>query len=104
MLSVVSVVIAGALPVAAQDLDLFNLANELGMILASADHCGFAFEREAVDAYVAARVPPDAVGFASDLHGAVTVANLTLPSQSDTVKAAHCAVVGQTARHFGFME
>jgi hypothetical protein len=87
----------------AMELDVMELASNLGTVLAGGEKCGYSFDNDAVIAFVREHVPADALGFASMLNTMTIGAGAQLDNLSDTAFIAHCAVVEQTARHYGFM-
>jgi hypothetical protein len=92
------------LPVFADDLESMSLANDLGAVLAGGDKCGYTFDQQAIIAYVREHVPADDMGFASNLSAMTQGQAFSLDRLSSAAMIAQCAVVEQTARHYGFMQ
>jgi hypothetical protein len=102
--AVAVVLLAPAAAMAQSDLDTMELASNLGAVLAGGDKCGYTFDSSAIIAFVRENVPADDMGFAALLNTMTIGAGGQLDSLSDSAFIAQCAVVEQTAWHFGFMK
>lgn len=91
-----------ATPLSAQDLDA--LARDLGMILASEEPCELSYDTEAVTGFIDDNVPPDALGFSTDLQRMTAGQAYQIEDQTPSARAAHCRAVENAARHHGFIE
>lgn len=86
------------------DLEMMTKANELGSVLASEQICGLSYDQAAIAAWIEGNIPPDAMGFASNLSLQTQGAAYMLNSLSPSARTAHCAAISQTARHYGFVK
>lgn len=77
---------------------------ELGSIFGSEKICGLSLNQDAITAWIAANVSPEEMGFADSLNGAATFQAHLYSEQSTTARAAHCAAITRTAKHYGFIE
>ncbi len=94
-----------ALPAAAQsDLAVMNAATQIGTVLAGAAVCGFAYDDDAVTAWIDTIVPADNLEFPSMLSTMVMGTEFNLENLSDTARAAQCHAIGRTAAAHGLME
>lgn len=89
---------------AADDLETMELASSLGAVLAGGDKCGYSFDNGAVIAFVQERVPAEDLGFSAMLNTMTQGAGFQLDELSEAAFIAQCAVVEQTAKHYGFMK
>jgi hypothetical protein len=101
---VASAAVLAATAASAMDVEVTQLAFDLGALLASEEPCGLAYDQAAIAAFIDANVPPDAMSFSGDLTSATTVAAWQIEDQTESARTAHCASVTRTARHFGFIE
>lgn len=93
-----------ASPAAAQmgDVEVMQKAHNLGMLLASEQPCGLAYDQDAISAWIAAEVPAEDMSFASSLNLMATGNARQVEKMTASAKTAHCASVAQTAKHYGF--
>lgn len=95
----------GASPAVAQDpLASMMRASELGSVLASEEICGLTYKQDAIEAWVEDNVPPDDISFASTLDTAVMGGKFGYKDQTKSERAAHCAAIRKTAKHYGFID
>lgn len=84
--------------------DVVRTASELGAMLGAEAGCGLAYDQAAIDAFIDAEVPPDAMEFPGYLTLMTDNAASTVAAMSDRDRATHCHAVERTARHFGFID
>ncbi len=53
---------------AMDDLQLLQIATELGSVLAAEEICGLTYDQAAIGAFIDKTVPADAMGFAANLQ------------------------------------
>jgi hypothetical protein len=104
MVKLAAILILAAAPALADDLETMELASNLGAVLAGGDKCGYTFDNDAVIAFVREHVPADDLGFAAMLNTMTQGAGFQLEELSEAAFIAQCAVVEQTAKHYGFMK
>lgn len=88
----------------AMDVEITQLAFDLGALLASEEPCGLSYDQAAIAAFIDANVPPDAMSFSGDLTSATGLAEWQIEDQTESARTAHCASVTRTARYFGFID
>lgn len=93
-----------AAPAAAFNSPNFQIAMDLGGLLASESLCGLSYNHDAIDAYIDANVDHTDMGFASDLASAVSMNGFQLGDMTESARRAHCRAVTGTARHHGFID
>lgn len=84
--------------------DAVRVAIELGMMLGSQEGCGFSFDPAAVNRYIEANVPADAMGFPGDLAVHSRVNTRRVAAMSEDTLSAHCFQVKRVARANGFID
>lgn len=86
------------------DLEVMQLSAALGQVLASEEFCGLTYDQAAITAFIAENVSPDRLDFAGNLQMMTMAAGIEQQNMSESAKTAHCAAIGQTARHYSFTE
>lgn len=81
-----------------------QLAQELGTLLGSEQHCGLAYNQNAIEKWIDQKTDPSDMGFASTLNLMVEGTQLQLQSQNQSSRTAHCRSIRRTAKHYGFIE
>lgn len=95
--------LAAAPAFAWDDLASMEMATNLGAVLAGGEKCGYTFDSSAIAAFIGENVPADDLGFAALLNMMTTGATAQIDGMTDSAFIAQCAVVENTAKHFGFM-
>lgn len=85
------------------DLEVFNLASQLGNIVGSADGCGIAIDQNGVSAWIGKHMPNGDIRFANQMTGQATIAEINLTNMTPTQKMAHCLSVEAAARGEGML-
>ncbi len=80
------------------------VALDLAGILGSEAACGLTINPEGVKAYIAERVDPADIGFASDLRTLSGGAAYNIKQLSPVALVAHCEAVKRSAAHYGLIE
>ena len=76
----------------------------LGTVLGSEVACGFDLDTAAVQAFVAERVDPAEMNFASSLDLMAQGTAVQVEAMTDAAKAAHCEAVTASAKHYRLMK
>lgn len=100
---------AAGLPAAAQtaewtDIERFETASSLGLVLASEEFCNLSFNQTAVESYIDQNVPADDMAFTSDLRAGITMGEYQIESMKGADAVAHCRQIARVAKSFGFIE
>lgn len=77
------------------------LAEPIAMVLGAEEPCKIPVDRAAVDAYIVANVPPDAIMFADTLNGQTMLQEMTIKRMSEASLQAHCTTVRRYAESAG---
>lgn len=104
LLHAIVVTVAGTLTLQAQELETMKRAQELGMVLASEEFCGLAYDQAAIAAWIDANVAEEDMQFAPMLQTMTRGATYELESMTPSLKTAHCRAITQSARSNGFVE
>lgn len=99
----VTVALVAAGPALAQGLDVMQMAQGLGTVLASEEACGLSYDQPAIGDWIARHVPPEDMQFPASLDLMTKGMARSLSSMTPSQKTAHCAAVTQTARRYGFI-
>lgn len=89
---------------AAAAQDLWEIADNLGYVIASEEPCDLSYDQEQIARFIDENVPGDAMDFPSNLQGAIARAELDIQDNSSSAMTAHCRSVTNIARHHGFVE
>lgn len=89
-----------AAPASAQNS--YELASNLGLVLASEDACDLTFQADAIGAYIESNVAADDMEFAEFLAGTTTLGDMKIERMSASGLAAHCAQIKRVAAAHGF--
>ena len=81
-----------------------EVAEQLGVIIASEELCGHAYEQAAVEAFISEYVPADDAEFPGQLAGQIAMRKAYDQNITATEKTARCAQVTRLAKHFGFVK
>jgi hypothetical protein len=81
-----------------------NVAVDLAGILGSEEACDLVINPDAVKAYIAERVDPAVIDFASDLRTLSQGAAYNIGQLSPVALVAHCEAVKRSAAHYGLIE
>lgn len=84
--------------------DATATAYTLGSVLGSEVLCALALDANAVEAFVADRVDPAEMGFASHLAGIASATAAQVEAMTEAAKAAHCKAVAGSAAHYGLLK
>jgi hypothetical protein len=87
---------------AMSDIEMLNVANQLGAVLAAEEGCGLHYDQGAIASYIATKVPPERMDFAPALQVQVMGQKTLFATMSPSTKTAQCTAITQSARHFGF--
>lgn len=102
---VVSLLAAFASSASAQsEVELYELAQGLGMVIGLEERCGLSYDQAAIDRFVDERVPPQDLGFLGLLSSMITVTEHGASDQSESELRVRCRAVENSARAFGFVE
>jgi hypothetical protein len=92
-----------ATPAAAMnDMEEMQAASTLGSLLASEKPCKLTYDQTAVAAWITANIPPERIGFASQLQMMTMGQGMFVDGLTGSGLTAHCTSVAQSARHLGF--
>lgn len=80
-----------AWPAAAQDS--WNVAAQIGSVIASEQACGVRLDPVAIEAYIAARVDPGDLEFTAALGVNTRGVGREIEQMSDSLRVAHCAQI-----------
>jgi len=89
---------------AAAAQDLWEIADNLGYVIASEKPCGLSYDQEQIARFIDENVPGDAMDFPSSLQGSIAAAELDIQDNSPSAMTAHCRAVTNIARHYGLVE
>lgn len=81
----------------------YQLATDLGTVLAAEEMCGLEYSQDAIAAFIEANVPADDMSFAGNLADIVMVEGLTNGEMSKSAQTAHCAQIKRVAIHNKFI-
>jgi hypothetical protein len=98
----IALLILGASSQALAQEDSFELAENLGDVLASEDLCGLHYDQDSIRKFIEAHVKADDMGFTPSLKAQTDARREMTWSQSE--KTAHCAQISRTARAYGFTQ
>lgn len=88
----------------ADDLAMMMRAQELSSVIAAEEFCGLNYDQPAIEAWIAANVPPEDMAFSNMLTSGIMGAEFQQKQMSTSAKTAHCAAIAQTAKHYGFVK
>lgn len=86
-----------------QGLSPIQLANSLATVIASEQPCNLTFDQAAIERWIDANVDPSDIAFGARLQSYTSGVAYNLRSVTGSALTAHCRVVANTARHFGFV-
>lgn len=104
VLMVLLALIAIEVPARADQMASMQLAVALGDLLASEGPCDLSYDQAAIQTYIDGNVPPDEMGFASQLNMMTSGATFSMRDMSPSSLTAHCRATERSARHFGFIK
>jgi hypothetical protein len=81
-----------------------KVALDLAGILGSEAACGLVIKPDAVKAYIADRVDPAAIDFATELRVLSQGTAYNIDQLSPVALVAHCEAVTRTAEHYGLLK
>lgn len=84
--------------------DASMVALELAGILGSEAACALTINAEGIKQYIADRVDPADINFASDLRTLSSGAAYSIKQLSPVALSAHCEAVKRTAAHYGLID
>lgn len=83
------------------DTALRALAEPIGVVLGSEEACKLVVDRAAVDAYIEANVPAEAIQFTDMVQGITAYQRLRIEGMSAAQLQAHCTTVRRFAGQSG---
>lgn len=86
-----------------RELSSFELAESLGLLLASEDVCNLSFDQDAVADWITENVDPGDLEFVGMLARAIRMAGRSLDDIAGASKTAHCAAVEVSAGNEGLL-
>lgn len=98
-LCVLGSVLAGSMGLA----DSSSFSYELGLIVGSAELCGYALNEDAVSAHVAKNVPADDLRFASNFQMHVGYHRGEAGKLGELERRIHCEAAQRSAAHLGLL-
>lgn len=98
--AVTSSILFFALPSAAKDPMV--VANELADVIGSEKWCGLTYDQAAIESFISANVPEDAMGFTSMLQLMIDGGTSEREGMSPSQKTAHCTQIKRVAKHYNF--
>jgi hypothetical protein len=81
-----------------------DVANKLGLMLASESYCELRFHQPAIEKFIAANVDETDMGFSSRLALFTAGQQARFKQHTESAKTAHCAQVVRAARKYGFID
>lgn len=94
----------GASSATALDMKSTEAATNLGAVLAAEAFCGLSYDQAAIQAWIEANVPADAMDFPSTLSMMTSGSEFQQNEMSGSAKTAHCSAIARTAKHYGFVK
>lgn len=82
----------------------YRLATDLGQVLGSEEACSLSFDQAAIEAYIEANVPADAMDFTVTMNAEANVLRRRIRDWPESQVAAHCAQVRRVAKAYGFVK
>ncbi len=82
----------------------YRVATDLGQVIGSEEACGLAFDQAAIEAYIAANVPADAMDFTVTLNAEANVLRRRIVDWPKSRVTAHCAQIARVAKTYGFVK
>jgi len=82
----------------------FELANQLGNLLASEDFCELIYDPGAIAKFIEDKVPADDLEFAGTLQLMTAGNKVQLSDLSNSGKVAHCLQTKRVAASYGFIK
>ena len=89
---------------AQSEVELYELAQGLGMVIGLEEQCSLSYDQAAIDRFVDERVPPEDLGFLGLLSSMITMTEYGVSDWSESELRVQCRAVENSARAFGFIE
>ncbi len=81
----------------------WDLAHNLGLILASEELCGLKFEKKGIENFIVNRVGADDLDFANELSGGLASGKFKVSRMTPSELTAHCTQIQRVAKTYGFL-
>ncbi len=82
----------------------FQIADDLGNMVASEGLCGLVYDQGAVAAYISENIPESDMSFPASLSTAVSYIKPTFDKMSASEKTAHCVQIVRVAKYNKFIK
>jgi hypothetical protein len=83
----------------------YDLANELGLVIAAEEVCSLQYKQAAIEKFIAENVRADDLSFPDILETAITLdKNTTIPNLGGSQKVVLCAQIRRIAKSYRFVD
>jgi hypothetical protein len=81
----------------------FDIARDLGLLLASEKYCEVKYQQEAIDKFVERTVDANDLSFTRKLNAAIRISGVAISDLTTSQKTAHCKSIIRSAQAYEFL-
>jgi len=96
--------IVASFTIGAAAQDSYDVASQLGSVLASEQICNLVYDQAAITQFIEEHVAADDMEFASSLQGRISLEEYQLDKMKTSAMTAHCAQIARVAKSYNFIQ